>query len=102
MWMAYKVSEGCFWIAEDIDLSQDRLDTNDIAQYHNEYKFVSRMLVFLLVMTGTLMVKMPSCFSSEIQSAEARAFYGLQSAMYVFLCVTYSTNLTVLQAEHPH
>jgi ribonucleoside-diphosphate reductase subunit M2 len=80
MWTAYKTAETRFWVAEDIDLSQDRLDWDNIAQY-NECKFVSYMLALFAVTSGTILVEIPRRFLSDVQSAEARAFYGFQSAM---------------------
>jgi len=80
IWAAYKAAEACFWIAEDIDLSRDLLEWDELARWE-ETSFVAYMLAYSVVYIGTVMVELPQRFSSELQSAEARAFYGFQTAM---------------------
>jgi ribonucleoside-diphosphate reductase subunit M2 len=97
IWAAYKAAEACFWTAEDIDLTQDLVDWKRIVlEYQDESKFVTYILASFLVLIDAVMVELPRRFSSEIQSAEARAFYGFQTAMYVGRCDMSHMNLIYL------
>ena len=102
MWTAYKRAEAQFWIAEDINLSQDCLHWGNIVQCEDKHKFVSYMVALFVVTTGTVLMEIPWRFLGDIQSAEARAFYGFQSAMRVSSQALHHITLIFPQAEHPY
>lgn len=87
IWLAYKAAEACFWTAEDVNLSQDLVNWNNSVRQKDDSKFVVYILAYLIISIGTLMTKLPQRLSSEIQSAEARAFYGFEVAMSVHLSI---------------
>lgn len=75
----YKKAEACFWTAEEIDLAADANDWLKLSS--NEKHFVSHVLAFFAASDGIVNENLASNFSSEIQSAEARCFYGFQLAI---------------------
>jgi ribonucleoside-diphosphate reductase subunit M2 len=75
----YKKAEASFWTAEELDLSMDHRDWARMSA--NERHFVSHVLAFFAASDGIVNENLASNFSSEIQSAEARCFYGFQIAI---------------------
>src|SRR5258708_33121971 len=71
----YKKAEASFWTAEEMDLSKDLNDwehkLND-----NERHFISHVLAFFAASDGIVNENLVERFSSEVQVAEARMFYG--------------------------
>jgi ribonucleoside-diphosphate reductase subunit M2 len=85
----YKQAEASFWTAEEIDLANDLKDweqrlTND------ERHFVSHVLAFFAASDGIVNENLAMNFCTEIQSAEARCFYGFQIAVENIHSETYS------------
>jgi ribonucleotide reductase beta subunit family protein with ferritin-like domain len=75
----YKKAEASFWTAEEIDLSMDHKDWANMKP--DERHFVSHVLAFFAASDGIVNENLAVNFSSEIQSAEARCFYGFQIAI---------------------
>ena len=75
----YKKAEASFWTAEEIDLSSDHKDWNNMSD--NERHFVSHILAFFAASDGIVNENLAQNFSSEIQCSEARCFYGFQIAI---------------------
>jgi ribonucleoside-diphosphate reductase beta chain len=100
IWKMYKKQVDCFWRAEEIDLSKD------VAQWKNELNdderhFISMVLAFFAASDGIVLENLAVRFMSDVQLAEARAFYGFQIAMenihsevYSILIDTYVTDTT--------
>jgi len=79
IWSMYKRQVDCFWRAEEIDLSKDMASwetLNDKEKY-----FISMILAFFAASDGIVVENLGMRFMSEVQLAEARAFYGFQIAM---------------------
>jgi len=89
IWKMYKKQEDLFWRAEEIDLSKDYKDWNKLTD--EERHFISMILAFFAASDGIVLENLAMRFMSEIQSSEARAFYGLQIAMENIHSITYST-----------
>ena len=89
IWQMYKKQEDLFWRAEEIDLSKDMKHWDNLNP--DEKHFISMILAFFAASDGIVLENLGSRFMSEIQLAEARAFYGLQIAMENIHSITYST-----------
>jgi ribonucleoside-diphosphate reductase subunit M2 len=79
IWSMYKKQVDCFWRAEEVDLTKDTAHWN--ALQDDEKYFISMILAFFAASDGIVMENLAQRFMSEVQLAEARAFYGFQIAM---------------------
>jgi ribonucleoside-diphosphate reductase subunit M2 len=94
VWKMYKKSVDSFWVPQEVDLSKD---LNDWASLNPDEKhFISMILAFFAASDGLVLENLASRFMSDVQLAEARAFYGFQiaienihSEMYSILIDTY-------------
>jgi len=77
-----------FWTAEEIDLSQDVKDWEQLSS--NEQHFVKHVLAFFAASDGIVLENLASRFAMQVQVPEARAFYGFQMAMENIHSETYS------------
>jgi ribonucleoside-diphosphate reductase subunit M2 len=79
IWEIYKKAEASFWTAEELDVSNDHKDWSNMSK--NERHVVIHILTFFAtsddIINGDLVMK----FAAEIQSSEARCFYGFQIAI---------------------
>ena len=73
---AYKNAQDTFWTAEEIDLTRDKEDWESLNE--NERYFIKNILAFFAGSDGIIMENLAARFLSEIQVAEARAFYSYQ------------------------
>lgn len=81
IWKMYKKQVDCFWRAEEIDLSKDIIEWNSDILNDNERFFISMILAFFAASDGIVTENLAVRFMSDVQLAEARAFYGFQIAM---------------------
>lgn len=88
IWSMYKKQVECFWRAEEIDLSKDMTCWNKLND--DEKYFIKMILAFFAASDGIVLENLAMRFMSEIQSSEARAFYGFQIAMENIHSETYS------------
>merc|ERR1712013_921942 len=88
IWEMYKKHEASFWTAEEIDLSQDNKDWENLTG--DEQHFITHVLAFFAASDGIVLENLAAQFSTEIQVPEARAFYGFQIAMENIHSETYS------------
>ena len=79
IWSLYKKQVDCFWRPEEIDFSKDMKDWN--ALNNNERYFIKMVLAFFASSDGIVLENLVTRFSTDVQVAEARAFYGFQIAM---------------------
>jgi len=89
IWKMYKKAEDLFWRAEEIDLSKDNKDWENLTD--DERHFISMILAFFAASDGIVLENLGVRFMGEVQLSEARAFYGLQIAMENIHSITYST-----------
>lgn len=94
LWMMYKQAQASFWTAEEIDLANDMRDWEGLTK--GERHFISHVLAFFAASDGIVNENLVERFSNEVQSAEARCFYGFQimienvhSEVYSLLIDTY-------------
>lgn len=97
VWEMYKKQIDCFWRVEEVDLSKDLNDWNNLN--HEEKYFISMILAFFAASDGIVLENLATRFMKEVQLSEARAFYGFQiamenihSEMYSLLIETYIKN----------
>jgi len=88
IWQMYKKAEASFWTAEEIDLAGDLNDWDALSP--NERHFVSHILAFFAASDGIVNENLAGNFTTEVQSAEARCFYGFQIAVENIHSETYS------------
>lgn len=88
IWEMYKKAEASFWTAEEIDLASDLADWGNLNR--NEKHFISHVLAFFAASDGIVNENLAANFTTEIQVAEARCFYGFQIAVENIHSETYS------------
>lgn len=84
----YKKAEASFWTAEECDLAGDLKHWEALSS--NELYFISNILAVFAASDGIVNENLLQNFASEVQSAEARCFYGLQIAVENIHSETYS------------
>ncbi|KFG25938.1 ribonucleoside-diphosphate reductase subunit M2 [Nematocida ausubeli] len=94
IWALYKDAVAVFWTAEEVDLSKDQADWDNLN--NNERHFISYVLAFFAASDGIVNENLVERFASEVQISEARCFYGFQimienihAEMYSLLIDTY-------------
>jgi ribonucleoside-diphosphate reductase beta chain len=88
IWQMYKKAEASFWTAEEIDLSQDRKNWEDLSD--NERHFISHVLAFFAASDGIVNENLGVNFFNEVQLPEAKCFYGFQIMIENIHAETYS------------
>ncbi|XP_055836701.1 ribonucleoside-diphosphate reductase subunit M2 [Episyrphus balteatus] len=79
IWEMYKKAEASFWTVEEVDLSKDMSDWENLTS--GERHFISHVLAFFAASDGIVNENLVERFSQEVQVTEARCFYGFQIAM---------------------
>ncbi|WP_341228040.1 ribonucleotide-diphosphate reductase subunit beta [uncultured Arcticibacterium sp.] len=79
IWQFYKNAEASFWTAEELDLSQDLTDWENLNE--GERHFISNVLAFFAASDGIVNENLAVDFISNVQYAEAKCFYGFQIAI---------------------
>lgn len=79
IWNMYKKAEMSFWVAEEVDLSDDLKDWHRLSE--NEKHFIKHVLAFFAASDGIVNENLVVNFAREVQYQEARCFYGFQQAI---------------------
>ena len=79
VWDMYKKAQASFWTAEELDLSKDRKDWENLNE--KEQHFIKHVLAFFAASDGIVNENLAVHFMKEVQWPEARCFYGFQIAM---------------------
>ena len=97
IWEFYKQHQAAFWTAEEVDLTNDIRDWENLTD--NEKYFVKNVLSFFAASDGIVNENLAENFYREVQYPEAKFFYGFQlamenihSLMYSLLIDTYINN----------
>ena len=97
IWEFYKQHQAAFWTAEEVDLSNDIRDWQNLTD--NERYFIKNILSFFASSDGIVNENLAENFLKEVQYPEAKFFYGIQiamenihSLMYSLLIDTYISN----------
>src|SRR6186713_1673421 len=88
VWEKYKQAEASFWTAEEIDLSQDLRDWENLND--GERHFITHVLAFFAASDGIVNENLAEHFISEVQYTEAKFFYGFQITIENIHSETYS------------
>lgn len=88
IWEYYKKAEASFWTAEEIDLSHDLKDWENLND--GERHFISHVLAFFAASDGIVNENLAVDFISKVQYAEAKCFYGFQIMIENIHAETYS------------
>ncbi|MBK0403622.1 ribonucleotide-diphosphate reductase subunit beta [Adhaeribacter sp. BT258] len=88
VWKMYKQAQASFWTAEEIDLSSDTKDWENMND--GERHFISHVLAFFAASDGIVNENLAINFMQEVQIPEARCFYGFQIMMENIHSETYS------------
>jgi ribonucleoside-diphosphate reductase subunit M2 len=89
IWLMYKKSVDSFWVVPEVDLSKDLGDWDKLTS--DEQNFIKMILAFFAASDGLVLENLASRFMSDVQLAEARAFYGFQIAIENIHSEMYST-----------
>ena len=94
IWEYYKMHQAALWTAEEVDLTNDIRDWNNLSD--NEQYFIKNILSFFAASDGIVNENLAENFYREVQYPEAKFFYGFQlmmenihSLMYSLLIDTY-------------
>lgn len=90
----YKKAVASFWTPEEIDLETDIQEFQKLTP--DEQHFISYVLAFFAASDGIVNENLAVKFLSEVQIAEARAFYSFQIAMETIHSETYSLLIDTL------
>jgi hypothetical protein len=88
IWKMYKQAKASFWTAEEINLTSDLQDWDNLSP--NERHFVSHVLAFFAASDVIVNENLSGNFATEVTSPEARCFYGFQIAVENIHSETYS------------
>ena len=72
----YKKAEGSFWTSNEIDLSKDLTDWENLNE--KEQNFIKNVIGFFAGSDGIIMENLAVRFMNEIEIPEVRAFYSYQ------------------------
>jgi ribonucleoside-diphosphate reductase beta chain len=99
-WKMYKKAQANFWTAEELDLTKDLKDYNELSK--DEQHFLNSILAFFAASDGIVNENLVERFCNEVQLLEAKFFYGFQIAIenihsetYSLLIDTYIKDLTL-------
>lgn len=80
IWQMYKQAEASFWVAGELDFSQDLSDWKNKLN-DSERHFLKYVLAFFAASDGIVNENLAINFMREVQIPEARFFYGFQTAI---------------------
>ncbi|KAJ3536711.1 hypothetical protein NM688_g6799 [Phlebia brevispora] len=89
IWQMYKKAQSSFWTAEEMNLAPDLVHWEHKLNDDERY-FISHVLAFFAASDGIVNENLLDRFSSEVQVAEARCFYGFQIMIENIHSETYS------------
>ena len=75
----YKRAVASFWVAEEIELSKDIAEWNNLEE--SERWFIKHVLAFFAGADGVINENLALRFYNDVKIGEARLFYGFQVAM---------------------
>jgi ribonucleoside-diphosphate reductase beta chain len=88
IWEYYTQHQAAFWTAEEIDLTDDIRDWENLTD--NEKYFIKNVLSFFAASDGIVNENLAENFLKEVQYPEAKFFYGFQIMMENIHSLTYS------------
>ena len=98
-WQFYKNAVACFWTAEEIDLSADKVQFDRLKP--GEQHFVKHVPAFFAASDGIVNENLVENFCAEVQLPEARCFYTFQAAIENIHNEVYSLLIDTYTAPNP-
>ena len=83
IWRMYKKAVASFWTTEEIDLSADMKDWENLKD--DEKHFIKHVLAFFAASDGIVNENLVERFMQDVQIPEVRCFYGFQVHIFVIL-----------------
>ena len=83
IWRMYKKAVASFWTTEEIDLSADMKDWENLKD--DEKHFIKNVLAFFAASDGIVNENLVERFMQDVQIPEVRCFYGFQVHIFVIL-----------------
>ena len=96
-WKLYKQSVACFWVPEELDLSEDSRQFETLKE--DEKHFIKTILAFFAGADGIVVENLGARFLNEVQVPELRAFYTMQLAVEGIHAETYALLIETLVRE---
>ncbi|GIX62691.1 ribonucleotide reductase small subunit, putative [Babesia caballi] len=87
-WEWYKKAQASFWTAEEIDLSADLKDWDNLTS--GEMHFIKNVLAFFAASDGIVLENLALKFLKEVKLPEAKFFYSFQITVENIHSETYS------------
>jgi len=100
IWDMYKKHESTFWTAEELDLEADKKDFREKLN-DNERYFIKHVLAFFAASDAIVNENLVQNFMDEVQSAEARCFYGFQIMIENIHCCSGDTVVLTDKGHFP-
>lgn len=94
LWEKYKTAQAVYWTAEEIDLTRDLTDWEQMND--QEKWFIKHVLAFFAASDGIVNENLGVRFMNEIQVPEAKSFYSFQIAMENVHAETYALLIDTL------
>lgn len=89
IWEMYKTAVSVFWVPNEVDLTKDLHDWDNVLNDDEKY-FIKNVLAFFASSDSIVTENLAARFLNEIQVPEAKAFYGFQIAIEVIHQEMYS------------
>lgn len=89
IWEMYKTAKSVFWVPNEVDLTKDIDDWNNVLNDDEKF-FIKNVLAFFSSSDSIVNENLAARFLNEVQVPEAKAFYGFQIAMEVIHQEMYS------------
>ena len=94
IWDFYLKAQNSFWVAEELDFSQDIKDWETLTD--DEKHFIKYVLAFFAASDGIVNENLAEQFTNEVQYTEAKFFYGFQIAIENIHSHSYSMMIDTL------
>ena len=85
IWRMYKKAVASFWTTEEIDLSADMKDWENLKD--DEKHFIKHVLAFFAASDGIVNENLVERFMQDVQIPEVRCFYGFQVQIFVIFLI---------------
>lgn len=99
LWDLYMKQEAAFWRAGEIDYSAD-VDDWENKLNDDERDFIEKILAFFAASDGIVIENIVSNFATDVKISEARAFYGIQTAIETVHSLTYGLLIDTLVKDN--
>ena len=100
LWQIFKKQQQVLWTTEEIDFARDAQDFDSLNEH--EQHFILTIIAFFAGSDMLIMDNIMEQFMAEIEIAEAKAFYAIQSYIELIHSETYSLMLQKFAPKHKY